>query len=538
MRVRTDGEVVVAAAEVVALQVVVVIRGEQVLVDGDGDGLLCARGEQAGLAVAGELDACLFYHVFLFIFAVRGLCIHLHGVFAGNGAGILDVDFHHDVVAVGVDALDLLLKGRVREAVAEGIRNFILVLPFAGAEGSAHAAGSVLVAVAGDYVGIAGLIVTVADVDVLHLDGDERDLFVCGDLAAEGAGAAADDFIRFHIGRQAGVGEEGGIRARIDHRGSGEGILGIGIDQLARRVGGAAEDLSHARQAVTAGVAHHEDGVYLVFHLIRLHGVAARVEHEDDLVELAAVGDEVDHLFLVLEQRQGADYLAGGVVCHRHGVVGAFGALSADDDDGCVVIIAHVCHLLLIELDAVLVVAGAAPRTGGRTTGDGIAGDRVRSRGERVPDGRVDFDVLFRQRVLQVDGDVFADPGAGAAVRPDGVLGAVAEGRHLEPLAQRQGVVLVIQQGRAFAHLVLILILQKFDHLFQVFLFGEVAESRLVVLEVGIGIDVVIDELAVFQAERVVDGRCVRVADAGGDQHDHQQDRKQRRQAFPKFCVL
>ena len=84
----------------------------------------------------------------------------------------------------------------------------------------------------------------------------------------------------------------------------------------------------------------------------------------------------------------------------------------------------------------------------------------------------------------------------------------------------------------------LLLFLLKFDHLFQVFLFGEVAESRLVVLEVGIGIDVVIDELAVFQTERVFDGRCVRVADAGGDQHDHQQDRKQRRQAFPKFCVL
>ena len=157
--------------------------------------------------------------------------------------------------------IDLLLKGGVGKAVAEGILNLILV---------------------GDQAFLSsGLIELVADIDALYIVYEGHIAFISG----IGGGDLVLQII--HVG----VGE---ISKVVPGRSSRQ-ILYEGIRRLAGRIHGTVHDLTQSGETGVAGAGSQDHGADLgiLIHPAQLHGVVG-VDDDNDLVKLGA--DLLDHV--------------------------------------------------------------------------------------------------------------------------------------------------------------------------------------------------------------------------------------------------
>ena len=170
-----DGEPVVTGIEnVAALGTGRVVSGgipagHILHVSGDGHGLGGTGRKLGGLAVVQQLDGSLLNTVLLVIIGVGQADIELHNILAGHAAGVLDGHVRGDglVFKVNIQVIEGLLKGGVAQTIAERIGNLIVIAPAAVCGRTDCRIG---IALPHDGVKIAGLVVFVADVDVLGLD--------------------------------------------------------------------------------------------------------------------------------------------------------------------------------------------------------------------------------------------------------------------------------------------------------------------------------------------------------------------------------
>ena len=304
MRVGVDRDLVVAGLQHPRLGVLIVIRGHVVILEGDRDGLRIARLQQIGLLEghqvrAGLLDASV---------GVRRVVVDLDDVLAGGVAGVGHGHVErHGAVRIGHIA-HLLRERGVGQAVAERIlhRRVIVDRTLVGR----------------------GLVVLVAHVDALDVVHERRGgLALLEVLGRELSHVLVLEVTRVVVGRLLGQ------------------VIDEGVRGLARRVGGAGEDVAQGGEAGLAGRRAPQHGLDLriVLHKAQLEDVRTVVDKRD-LVEVR--GDQVDHVLFGLAQlEEGLAVLEvlvlGGVVVvgdaltlHVLRQVGALAAHAADDDDG------------------------------------------------------------------------------------------------------------------------------------------------------------------------------------------------------------
>ena len=457
MRVVADGEVIGARIHHKGLGAFIVVAGEVGKVYVEDDRLAGAACELVRLFIVDELDG-RFFHAAL---GVRGLRVQLHHRFARSAARVGDGHFHGGGLLIGCDlhVAQLLLEGGVREAVTEGIGNFVAVVPSTGSCGRAVVGGGGHIgarrgigcaAVAFDDVGIAGLIIAVAGVDAFRLDEVRVDVFV----------ARVVGFVRPHdlgAGLCAAVVPHGGSERRVDR---------VHVAEVPGRSGLALQDGGDGLKAVHAGIADPHDGVDIgvVFQGLDLEG-AGRVEQDDDLVKVRLrLVDDLLFLFADAEDVARVRLYDGGARLRRRrpahftGVeADVFTARPAQHDDGGVVVFL-ICRSIVGVVARQLVQGqlhgiGAADRFApdGRlcaearaAPGEGVAVCLVRRQhfGVDVERGLE----CRRGGVAQVDRSLIGDAAAARAAVICGVA-AQAEQRHLGFAArERKSAVFVFQK--------------------------------------------------------------------------------------------
>ena len=249
VRIGTKAEDVVALFEHIAaaldLDALVVVAGHVVAVEGDGHGVAVARLNERGLGEAAQHDGRLFDTAL----GVRRRVVQLHDVFAGDVSLVCDGDGRGDHIAGDAPRRIAVRKFCVREAVAEGIDDRLVVVDKA--------------------LLCRRFVVAVAEVDTLLVLGGEGG----GDVVvAHGDVALADVAVLVDGG---GV-HEGGIFGEV---------CGVDVYRAAGRVDLAGEDVAQGVKAGRAGAAHPEDGVHarIRFQFAQFHHVG-RVDDDDGLV--------------------------------------------------------------------------------------------------------------------------------------------------------------------------------------------------------------------------------------------------------------
>ena len=178
---------------------------------------------------------------------------------------------------VPIHAQQLLRKVGVAFACTEGVHHLVGIIPSAVLAG-VYAFGAVGVVDAQHLILIAGLIVLIAHIDALGV-------------------------YQVLVLIQAGEVVEGKVTG-ILHGGGAEGVSGIGDGVAAGGVGLTAQNLSHTRHTVVAGVADPQAGVHTVVgQPAQIHSVAG-VHHHNDFAELAGIFDEVEGVDLLLMEGQ------------------------------------------------------------------------------------------------------------------------------------------------------------------------------------------------------------------------------------------
>ena len=485
------GEVVVTGVEDVGASAVGVVGSDIALVDGHGQRLGSARLDHAGLAEADEGDSGLFHTVLLVVVGEGALDIDLHGLFAGHVAGVGDLDGDGVGVIGGIvaDVHVADVEVGVAHAVAEGVSHDVAVGVVA------------CVAVAGDEVLVAGLVVLVAHIDAFLVD--HVGLSLGGHIAA------------LDIAFVGGGGE-------VPHGGGAEVVVAVGIDQAAGGVDLAGQDLGHGIDAGDAHVTDPQCGVdvvLVVLEEIDLQGVGG-VDQQDGLFDgavLLHLGNVLQHSLLVLVERQIVDLAVGKV-----------STLTADAGQG------HDSGIAVLG-NAVLDLVGVdIPRhLGGDLTGFGdhaalgasvvLAG----ADGVEVPQGGVDGDTdLFQGGAQGVGGGGINIAGAGAAVHE--VDAAAGEGADLSVGSQRQRIVVVHQQGSALGLDLLGQSQTVVDHLL-----GGVEVTGVIL---GVGVLVLqLPEAAAKAGSHGVVELCGQYGQRHGNDHN---DRAEDRQDFPQRNVL
>ena len=280
-----DGEVVVTGIEnVAALGTGRVVgggipAGHILHVSGDGHGLGGTGRKLGGLAVVQQLDGSLLNTVLLVIIGVGQADIELHNILTGDAAGVLDGHVRGDglVFQIDIQVVEGLLKRGVGQTVTERVSNLVVVVPCAAGGGTDGGGG---IALPHDGVKIAGLVVLVADVDVLGLDNG----IVHADV---GVGVGP-----LQIAEILGAG--------------GAGVLdGIGIGQMTGGADRTGENVGHTVEAVAARQADLQDSVNtdVVLDLLHLHG-AGIIQQNDDLAAVGRLGSDggIDEVALVVGQ--------------------------------------------------------------------------------------------------------------------------------------------------------------------------------------------------------------------------------------------
>ena len=251
----------------------------------------------------------------LVIIGVGQADIELHNILTGDAAGVLDGHVRGDglVFQIDIQVVEGLLKRGVGQTVTERVSNLVVVVPCAAGGGTDGGGG---IALPHDGVKVAGLVVFVADVDVLGLDNG----IVHADV---GVGVGP-----LQIAEILGAG--------------GAGVLdGIGIGQMAGGADRTGENVGHTVEAVAARQADLQDSVNtdVVLDLLHLHG-AGIIQQNDDLAAVGRLGGDgcIDKVALVVGQAQrvGLVQVLGGINTGGAGVVAAVfrgGAGNRDDHD-------------------------------------------------------------------------------------------------------------------------------------------------------------------------------------------------------------
>ena len=412
MGVVGGGEIVVAGIQNVGARAVGVIAGDIALVDVHGNDLGGAGGQLARLAEADQSDGGLLDTVLLVIVGVGALHVELHGALARDCAGVRDLDSDGVNVqrVVVIDGHIAELEIGVAQAIAEGVGHDVAVGVVA------------CVAVAGDEVLVAGLVVLVAHIDAFLVD--HVGLSLGGHIAA----------LNITL-----IGNGG----KVPHSGGAVVIIAVGIHQTAGGVDLACQDLGHGVDAGDAHVTDPEGGVdvvLVVLEEIDLQGVG-RVDEDDDLFDLTVLlhlGQVGQHVLLVLVQSQ--------VVNLAVGKVGTLTANAGQGDDSGITVLGHaVFHVVGVDVPGSLGGGGT-----GRSNRAAIAAGIVLSSasGVEIPQGRVDGNAdLFQGSAQGIGAGGINIAGAGAAV--DQVRTGGGESADLGIRSQRQRIVVVHQQGCA-----------------------------------------------------------------------------------------
>ena len=283
----------------------------------------------------------------LVIVGVGQADIELHNILAGHAAGVLDGHFRGDglVFNVNIQVIEGLLKGGVAQTIAERIGDLIVIAPAAVCGRTDCRIG---IALPHDGVKIAGLVVFVADVDVLGLDNG----IVHADV---GVGVGP-----LQIAEVLGAG--------------GVGILnGIGIGQMTGGADRTGENVGHTVEAVAARQADLQDGVNtdVVLDLLHLHG-AGVIQKDDDLAAVGRLGGDgcIDEVALVVGQAQRVSLVQvlGGVNTGGAGVVAAVfrgGAGNRDNHDIVVIHAVLPACILAVQCSLARLLAGENAGGGG-----------------------------------------------------------------------------------------------------------------------------------------------------------------------------
>ena len=346
-----DGEPVVTGIEnVAALGTGRVVSGgipagHILHVSGDGHGLGGTGRKLGGLAVVQQLDGSLLNTVLLVIIGVGQADIELHNILAGDTAGVGDGHVRSDglVFKVNIQVIEGLLKGGVAQTIAERIGNLIVIAPAAVCGRTDCRIG---IALPHDGVKIAGLVVFVADVDVLGLDNG----IVHADV---------------------GVGVGPLQIAEVLGAGSAGVLDGIGVGQMTGGADRTGEDVGHTVEAVAARQADLQDGVntVIVLDLLHLHG-AGVVQKDDDLAAVGRLGGDgcIDEVALVIGQAQrvGLVQVLGGINTGGAGVVAAvLRGRAGNRDDHDIVVIHAVLPACILTVQCSLARLLAGENAGG-----------------------------------------------------------------------------------------------------------------------------------------------------------------------------
>ena len=444
MGVRADGEVVVARVHDEGLGVLAVVAGQQAHVHIHGNGLALAGLQGVGLFVVHQLQGGLFNAVLLVVVGVGCAGVQLHDSLAGHIAGVGGGHGHGSGALVAGDdhAVQGLLKGGVAQAVAEGIDHLVVVAPGAigggnGAVGVGVSTGrGVGTAVAQHDVRIAGLVVTVAGVDALVLD-------------QVGVDAGALSKVRSVCP---------GDVAKVLHGRSQGAVLDEGIAQVCRGSHGAVQHVGHGVEAVSAGVAHPQDGVNVgvVLQVCDLHGVGS-IDQHDDLVEIGLCFLDHGHFFIT----QAQDVSVHGVhaVCQAFlaGVVGtALAADTAHHHDGGVAVLGvlglkvgvELLELVQGQLVRIIVSGDLGVSRQDAAAELGLGPFLVRKECLVSCQGlRVQLEAALGKGVKDLHGGL-AVRHAAAAVAVNRSIAADAQHGDLGVLGQRQSAIFVLQQGK------------------------------------------------------------------------------------------
>ena len=369
---------------------------------GEGDGHLLGV---TGLQQTRLGKAC--QHHMGFLDAADGVgcgVVDLHHVLACHSAGVFDLHGHLDGAVGGLVVGNGLLKGGVRQTIAEGILHSLCVGGF--------------IADAGGVVHIAGLVEAVAHIDALGV---------------------------FHV-----VVLEVGISkvACVPVSRSGGQVVGVGIRQAAGGVHLAGQDLAHGVEAGRAKAADPQGGINgVILQKAQFHGVGG-IDEDDHLTKTLCL-DESQQVFFILRQFQIVSAVVGLAVTggvHILRQVAALAAHAGEGDDG------HIRESLgvLQQLVGVL---------GGGHLGRGEVGALKALLGSTADAGfLVEIHQLLVDRepgVGQTRDQVNVGRGitcTGAAAAVDGVDRAVAKQVDSGALCQRQSVVLVLQQNGTLLH--------------------------------------------------------------------------------------
>ena len=288
----------------------------------------------------------------LVIIGVGQADIELHNILAGHAAGVLDGHVRGDglVFKVNIQVIEGLLKGGVAQTIAERIGNLIVIAPAAVCGRTDCRIG---IALPHNGVKIAGLVVFVADVDVLGLDNG----IVHADV---GVGVGP-----LQITEVLGAG--------------GAGVLdGIGIGQMTGGADRTGENVGHTVEAVAARQTDLQDGVntVVVLDLLHLHG-ADVIQKDDDLAAVGRLGSDgcIDEVALVIGQAQrvGLVQVLGGINTGGAGVVAAVFRGGAGNRDDHHVVVVHA----VFPSGVLAVHRGLARLLAGENAGGGRCGDVV-----------------------------------------------------------------------------------------------------------------------------------------------------------------
>ena len=440
-----DSKVVIARLHNVGFGVLAVVAGEVRQIHRHGDGLAFAGVQGAGLFVVHQLHSGFFDVVLTVVIGIGGAGIQLHHSLAGHVAGVggghgdgggLFVAGHHHLI-------QRLFKAGIGQAVAEGVHHFVVVCPYAVRLGHRAvririgARGSVCAAVAQHDISIAGLVIAVAGVDAFALDQ-----------------------VRVHIGALAEVGSVGpGNVAVVLHGGRQRAVFSERVAQMRGGRNRAVQHIGHAVEAIRAGEADPQDGVNLgvVLQVGDLHGIGG-VDQHNDLVEIGF--GFLDHChFLVAQAQDVAGHGGNAFGQTRLAGIIAVAALAADTahhHDGRVAVLAVCAGEIGVQRGQLVhgQLTGVAVGRDLSVRGQDAAAELGRGPGlireERLIRGQslgVQPEAALGECVKDLDGG-FAVRHAAAVVAVHGRVAADAQHGDFGIAAQRQGVIVVFQQGK------------------------------------------------------------------------------------------
>ena len=423
MGVVTHGQVVVTGAQDITLRALGIVAGQHVALALDGNGLALAGFQRVGLFKADDLHGGFFDAVGFLVIAVGGLGVDFDHALACHIAGVGHFDFDLVLVGIGVegDTFQGLGEVGVGQAVAERIHNFVSVVPAAA---GGRTDGGRSISIAHHSIFITGLVVFIAYVDALGIDG----VVVNVDAVVGKVRCLAVDVI--HVAPQlhvlAGVGGGGG-RQRVG---------GVGIYQMAAGRNLTSQHVGNTLVTGNTGHTGQHTGIdIIIVEPVQFHHLVG-IDDNDDLFKRTGsfLGLQILHqVFFVGLQAQEM-----GAILGIHGGIVALAAQAGKYGDGGIVVVTGPAAGVFFNVGN-----GGFHNFGG-------AGGAQRSIGV-IQQRSVDVVRAehFLHRSAERHGRNRSHAGCGAAAH-GGMCRAVAEDRHAAGAVQRQGGVFVAQQNGAF----------------------------------------------------------------------------------------